>query len=293
MCVCVCVCVCVCAHARTHIQTCAQIQTDRQTERQQMDTGALLTPSLAYAGAQDSRKNMDWSALPVEMEELIVAKLSLVALARLSSTRKVFKATFCKHLAREQKARCERAACIFGGGRITCIAELVDSFVRKETLQSYLGDGPLSNLYWVAEDGACHAHGRGPAGGDTTHDVQVRVLFSGNVPLGSESHSRHISDSHSMHITVSVGGEQQMYLHLFGQGDKASIFIAANKVDDEGAAMLQALLSQGLAQSLHGVGKRAYLCIIGCTSSPVLTPAEFKFLVCPLLPFVSPPQGFF
>jgi hypothetical protein len=234
---------------------------------------------------------MDWSALPVDMEELIAAKLPLVALARLSSTRKVFKATFRRHLAREQDARCERPACIFGGGRIKCLAGLIKGFLKKEPLELYLSDGPVCNSYWVSEDGTCHAHGRGPPGGDTTPDVRVWVQFLGAV-LGSKYQSRRLPESHSMHLSVLVESGKQMNLYISGKGGKSTyISMAPSKVDDEGVMLLQALLSEGLVQSLRDGSQRAAISITTFLPAPVLTPAEFRSLVGPLMPFISPSKG--
>ncbi len=87
-------------------------------------------------------------------------------------------------------------------------------------------------------------------------------------------------------------GERRMNILIHAQGThRADIFMTPSKVDDEGVALLQALLSEGLATSLHGVGERAGLGIFGCTSLPVLTPAEFRSLVAPLLPYVTSSLG--
>jgi hypothetical protein len=77
---------------------------------------------------------MSWDALPVELEERILFNLSLVELARLSSTRNVFLKVFRKQLAEQQKALCDRADRSFGLERIARAAGHLNRFIKEGTV---------------------------------------------------------------------------------------------------------------------------------------------------------------
>jgi hypothetical protein len=80
---------------------------------------------------------MSWHDLSLELEEQILSNLSLVELALLSSTRKVFLAAFRKQIAEEQKVLCDAAHNWFGATCLKRAAEISSCFLKEHTLQMY------------------------------------------------------------------------------------------------------------------------------------------------------------
>jgi hypothetical protein len=73
----------------------------------------------------------DWRALPYELEEAILANLSLPKMADLSTTCKRFDHLFHQKLAKEQKARYDLAVAQFGKERLARIADIVHGFIAQ------------------------------------------------------------------------------------------------------------------------------------------------------------------
>jgi hypothetical protein len=112
------------------------------------------------AGNMLKSHTMGWHDLPLELEEQVLSNLSLVELALLSSTRKVFLAAFRKQLAEEQKALCDEAHYWFGATCLKRAAEISSCFLKEPTLQmdklgkirvrftgKWGADGPILKLY--------------------------------------------------------------------------------------------------------------------------------------------------
>jgi hypothetical protein len=88
-------------------------------------------PEVPRAGDVEPPTIADWRALPYELEETILANLSLPKLARVSTTCKRFDHHFRQKLAKEQKACYDLAVARFGKERLACIAELVHGFLAQ------------------------------------------------------------------------------------------------------------------------------------------------------------------
>jgi hypothetical protein len=97
----------------------------------------------------------EWRALPQKLEELILSKLPLVDLARLSSTSKTFEAVFCMQLGQEQKVRCDFAAKRFGRDRIVSIAALINRLLKGESLDPFFAGIPENRMCRMSQDGTC------------------------------------------------------------------------------------------------------------------------------------------
>ncbi len=217
---------------------------------------------------------MDWNTLPEEMEELILMNLPLVALQRVSSTRKIFEAAFRKKLALEQKACCNRAAVVFGPARIKRLAELIDSFVKGETLEAYLANITPSSLYRIREDGTCHKERptfRLPSDG-AVHNVGMWVQVK----------------SCGFHMWMFAPSRSHMDLHVLGDAMNHSFIFPSNADRDEGVALLQALSNEGLVQGLHDAGQQLTISICRPLVTSEFTIERYQALIAPVLPLISP-----
>ncbi len=84
----------------------------------------------AFSDARKLCGVVTFSDLPQELEELVLNKLSVPELARLSRTCRSFHAVFRRHLAKQQKACYDLAVARFGNEMIVCIADLMDSWLE-------------------------------------------------------------------------------------------------------------------------------------------------------------------
>ncbi len=227
---------------------------------------------------------MDWRALPPEMEEAILAKLSLIDLARVSPTCRTFHAVFCMRLPVEQRARCDLAAERFGRKRIARIIELLDRKLKGRTLEPHMSDrhGHASPC-WICEDGTCQSDIPAPSRDEngTPHNAQIRVsarLDGWRAP-------------YNLLVDVMLEGHGPlMVLQAKLEDTEKAMFIWVvhpHNHDVEGPALLQALLSGGLAQSCRDVGQHATIRLIGVRFSRSTTLTGLKALVAPLLPLMS------
>jgi hypothetical protein len=143
-----------------------------------------LTHACASAGEAESASVTSWPALPPELEEEILAKLSVLELARVSLTCKKFHAVFSQKMPEEQKTRCDVAVAHFGRGRIACIATLVDRCLKGETVHPRLSKDDR-NRCWILADGTVYVEdwwreGEGEDRGPRPcegEDLEVDILF--------------------------------------------------------------------------------------------------------------------
>jgi hypothetical protein len=75
---------------------------------------------------------MAWSFLPEELGDLILSKMSLHELGRISTASRAFHAAFKRLLAAQQKARCKLAVDHFWRRTILCIASLINRFLTRD-----------------------------------------------------------------------------------------------------------------------------------------------------------------
>jgi hypothetical protein len=199
------------------------------------------------------RAVMNWNSLPWEMVELILLSLTLVQLARVSSTCRTFQTFFSRRVARQQKALCDQALECFGRDRIACIAGLLDRFLNRGTVDPRLTKG-VTHACWVSADGVLHvsdpANPLTPA--HRCHDVgYIRIfLHVDNMPIYNISF-----DSTSMQVKVGDRGSSQVYLSIGPSRKVLGISIVPGGDDDtEGVALVYTLLSGGVAPSLGDRG---------------------------------------
>jgi hypothetical protein len=208
---------------------------------------------------------------------MILTKLSLVDLAWASSTCKVFRAVFLRRLAEEQQARCVRAAKCFQQERIDGLAASIHTFLTGGMWEAKIPASPRDIHWWVCESGSLHREARdrsraGPIhGGDTVVRVRVSYRFG-------------------PHMTVEVqagnGSFVELDICLYTQRTHVNVYPASDD-DVEGAALVQALLRGGLAQTLRDAGHSADISIRGFSSNDNFTNAGLKVQLAPLLPYGS------
>jgi hypothetical protein len=90
--------------------------------------------TLAYAGDVVTLNVTSWNDLPFDMVELVLGKLSVQELARISATCSAFTADCRRRLAHEQAARCDLAAGVFGREGLIYLALLINRFVNGDPL---------------------------------------------------------------------------------------------------------------------------------------------------------------
>jgi hypothetical protein len=97
----------------------------------------------AHAGDMETPLGGSWSALPQELEELILDHLSLVELTRASATCRTFHAAFGRQLAHTQKARCDVAVDCIGRLRLVRITSVINSFLKGQALGLDMGTSSI------------------------------------------------------------------------------------------------------------------------------------------------------
>jgi hypothetical protein len=221
---------------------------------------------------------MGWDALPQDVEEAILSNLSLVELARVSRTKSFFLTVFHKRRAEEQKALREVAAERFGSARITRIITLVERFYKRQLLDACLADSPPKTSCWIYEDGSCRRERPEPeplSAGQFFRQIgiEVEIELLGN---GADA---------GMRITIEAQHWSQVRL-LLCHNFRACVFVYPRREEDlRGLALVQALLSEGLAQIVADAGQRTFIYITGINMQMRFTQAGLKAMVAPLVPF--------
>jgi hypothetical protein len=182
-----------------------------------------------------------WSAVPPELQELILANLSLVEVTRVSWTCKSFHAAFCRQLAREQEARYNLAVGCAGHERILRIKSLIKSILDDDGLDPDVGTHSRVEG-WIYRDGTFHSE-------PPAHHVP------GTPEWRAGDYSMHVSvhQTHGLRLSVCTRGTSYVCMYIRRRADRES-YIAINlssDVDTEEVALVQALVSGDLGPSLR------------------------------------------
>jgi hypothetical protein len=220
---------------------------------------------------------MNWSDLLPELEEVVLAKLSLFDLARVSATCRVFQATFRSQLQDEQKLRCNLAVACFGRERIACIVELIQRVLTGEALNPVLyRTCAYHQRCRMSEEGAFHLEE--PAASlhatETPHGTQS-VVQAYVHPVGGKVYG--------VTITALAPHGSRVELWFWRHLDRCMIRVLPSSDEDlEGVAMAQALVDGGLG----GLPRQVGIHIVGEASRAGLSPtmSGFKRLIAPLMP---------
>jgi hypothetical protein len=227
---------------------------------------------------------MNWNNLPQELEELILAKLPLFDLARLSTTRRVFQAMFRSQLEDEQKLRCELAVACFGRERISCIVTLIQRVLAEEALLDF--HIRYSSKYYrcrISEEGTFHWHNPPTTLLAREHPQGRKALVSAHAyPRGTHAYPGG-PEVHGVSITAHAPHGSRVELEFSRNGDGGVIKVFPSSDGDlEGVALAQALVDGGLGRLPHRVG----IHIVGDASRAGYSPtvSGFKGLIPPLMP---------
>jgi hypothetical protein len=228
-----------------------------------------------------------WDVLPLDLEELILGKLSLLEVTRLSTTCRSFHRAFCRQLAQEQKARCALAAGCFGRERILQIKSLISSFLnddgpdpdlaRHSKFEGYIcRDGTFRDGKFRSEPQAPHVPGTPNvhAGDDVTYARLVR----GHTPGASHGTFIYVSTHKSSHVSLATNGPGEAGFHV--------IVTVRSDADLEGLALVQALLSADFGPGLQDAGLTE-LWVKGRSFSGNFSQAGVEAQIAPLVPFMS------
>jgi hypothetical protein len=218
---------------------------------------------------------MCWDALPCELQELILANLSLTELTRVSRTCRAIQAAFGRQMAREQKARCDLAVECFGHERIACIASLADRFLKGERVHPALDEGVI-RFCSICADGTLRVN---PNVGQRLTcepaDLPTEFWFW----LGSPP-------SMSIVIKPTLAGRVSLCCNR-GKKNFITVYLRRDQ-DVKGLALVHALLDGCLAPTFQSHGLPIHVHIRRYTDyKSVYTPQGLQAQIAPLLPFVS------
>jgi hypothetical protein len=215
---------------------------------------------------------MNWSYLPEELIPVILANLSLFELARISCTCRGFKAVYGRLMAAEQKSRRDLAVKSFGGKRIACLLALITHLLGREIPGADSGkEGRKEG--WISEDGELQ-------------DLRP-CDFSRNLVI---SFSLYLNCSPDRTTVVLVIPHKSQWPGLLVDisCDRNNVSLRLSPASDgdlEMVAVVQALLSDGLAEFIRNSKKGAEIRVL--MGSKRCTRAGLKAQIFPLLPFAS------
>jgi hypothetical protein len=219
----------------------------------------------------------DWSLLPDDITETIFGILTLLELARISPTCRSFHALYCQRMAAQQKSLCNLALRSFGHGCINRIAGLIKAFFKGGF------DNPAFaswSFYWVCPEGVMHKN-----------------VLPYEPKLGSTNVSFYLVERRSSyyhsscyHVIQVRPPNNSMVFFRFPNRRSTIIQICPESDGDvEGLALVQALLTGGLARFMCDSGRRAEINFrLPDDPDPAkFTLAGMKDQIGPLMPFAS------
>ncbi len=226
---------------------------------------------------------MSWSDLPYDVEELILGHLSLLELARDSTTSKTFQGLFSQRMAQQREARADLALACFGRERITAIVNILHQFLEGEAVHPAIR-GTGYNTCWILADGtlyvepprskylttkaAARPHGPG--------DFEVHVAFD---PSGAPALTLRIEIKKAELPPVEV------HVHRH-QGVTVAL---TPECDDDvlGLALAQVVLSENMAPVIQAHGLPVDVTVERFASEATCTLKGLQAQIGPLLSLAS------
>ncbi len=221
----------------------------------------------------------------MELEEVILFKLSLLDLARVSRTCRTFQAAYCRLRAGQGKVHCDAAVSRLGQARIDGIIDVIRRFVMGEPPLPQLPSG--DTLCYISADGALHVRGLdAPLATRWDHcankkDDTVLVEYDNRahrnflqIFVGRHRLPRFKFYANRCSIT------REAYLHVLPLGDD----------DLEGVGLAYPLTSRIFASTLRDAGFHTKVIFEGyapCSAYVGCTFAGMQALAMPLLPEAS------
>jgi hypothetical protein len=199
---------------------------------------------------------MAWDALPLDVQDLILARIPLFELAQASAACRTFQERFKTRLAEEQKLRFDLADECFGQKRIDRIAAMAARFFKRENAFGKLDRG-RTHVCHISAVGEWQVERRRPSRSANQHnleagDLHVRLSFMWGRPT-------------VMEILVHVPGRALVKLHVCG--GRGMIAITVTPYGDmvfEGLALVQALITWALPRRLRDYRSHANVMIQEC-----------------------------
>jgi hypothetical protein len=231
------------------------------------------TLGFGCAGRLEAPHNIGWSSLPYHLGELILFRLSLLELARISTTCHTFREAFCRQMVHHQEARCNLVLHKYGRERIARVAALLNGFSRGEFVARGIYKDSIDKC-WISVNGGLHI------GEPNVHQV------------GGSAHDHHVAVSLSTpSLLIEVYGSRWSQVHLSILRGSRVVKVCVQMWDDEdleGLGLVQALMSGGLIGSFKDAVLSFEVEVQGYsrerfTSASVQVPT----ILMPLLPLAS------
>jgi hypothetical protein len=249
---------------------------------------------------------MDWTALPYELEDVVLGNLSLRQLADVSPTCQRFDQIIRQKLAKEQNSRCDLAISRFGRERVDRIADITHSFLNAHS--SHSQSVKRAACSWsISDDGALHI---APASHPARHSRGVRDDFwyiseDGKVHSGEAAGIGTAGDvlgkgrdvsvwvslvSYPATLHVEVSWRDGLGLNMTFGPVKGPFGVSLRPCSDEdviGMALVQGLLSANFAPSVSEGCRRPEVHISWSDSNQGFTSVGLETLIAPLLPLAQ------
>ncbi len=205
-----------------------------------------------HAGIPASGFTTSWNDLPDHLVEVILAHLSLVDLWATLKTCRSFHTAFCRQLDVEQKSRCDFAAMRFGTKPIACLRTLITRYLKGERLEPGVVNENW-NCYCISADGVLRR--------TEPHRWACRYATQpGEICVSALVHQPGYAITNPYTLWVRAHAWEQPLLLVATSLDRSCSTICVKPRCDEdleGVALVQALLSGGLAESIHDGGQSA------------------------------------
>jgi hypothetical protein len=221
---------------------------------------------------------MAWTALPNDMVEVVLGNLSAVELAGMSATCTSVNGLSRRLMDAQWKAQCDEAIVSCGRARIACIVALIAHYLQGNWLTCYFSAWEWT-CAWVSADGMMH----GPA---PHNQVTRRMSEDGDFRL---SLCVDLDDS-SVILFVEARHSAGSYIKVQTSPDRKQVSIdvvTTRDADFHVVALVQAMLSEGLAQLVRHAGKLVVISIRGKANTHGVTQRGIKSLISPLMPFAT------
>jgi hypothetical protein len=220
-----------------------------------------------------------FSTLPFDMVEHVLSNLSLIELARISTTCSNFRAVYRTQIPREQKARCKLAVKLCGRERIACIVALIVDLLKGEPFSEDYHDAKW-NECCISADWVLHGPlPRSSAGSRPKRkpgDIRVWIM------PGTQDCSQPLYGS----IALTAGNWQlsRITVKVLRSGKGAVIEVVPTWDGDlEVVSLMQALLSEGLLRFVRDKGQNLEVCVRRASDGPIPSHAVLRAQVAPLL----------
>jgi hypothetical protein len=225
-----------------------------------------------------------WSDLPDDIVGEILAKLSLFELARVSLTCSSFHAVYRRLMAREQTSRCEMAIASCGVKRVRSLVAFLAHLLKGEPLNSVFLEREWNHCV-ITADGVMH----GPWPTSRVKDIDIAHLFNSENMVVKVCPNRGRRDcTHGILIRGPNWCWHNLTVQLNSNGKDAQFdVIPLSDADVTAVALLQAVMAEGLAQSIHDARKLVDICVRRSADRHQFTRAGLKAQILPLLPMSS------